>query len=83
MIKVLFFAAFREQLGCEQLVLKNGDYPDRLSSLRQQLAEKGGDWLEVMTSERALVAVNQTMTKVDHILTEGDEVAFFPPVTGG
>lgn len=83
MIKVLFFAGYREQLGCDQLILKTGEYPQTLSELRQQLADKGDDWREVIASERTLVAVNQTMTRADRVLEEGDEVAFFPPVTGG
>lgn len=83
MIKVLFFASYREQLGCDQLVLKSGDYPATLTALREQLAERGTEWHEVMNSSRTLVAVNQTMTRSEHELAEGDEVAFFPPVTGG
>ena len=83
MIKVLFFAGYREQLGCEQLVLKTGEYPETLSALRAQLADKGDDWREVISGVRTLVAVNQTMTRAEHVLEEGDEVAFFPPVTGG
>ncbi|OED46536.1 molybdopterin converting factor subunit 1 [Endozoicomonas sp. (ex Bugula neritina AB1)] len=83
MIKVLFFAGYREQLGCDQLVLKTDEYPETLSALREQLACKGEDWREVVSSNRTLVAVNQTMTRTEHVLEEGDEVAFFPPVTGG
>ncbi|WP_299731316.1 molybdopterin converting factor subunit 1 [uncultured Endozoicomonas sp.] len=83
MIKVLFFASFREKLKCEELLVDEGSYPELLSSLKSQLAEKGDDWREVMMSERTLVAVNQTMTRKDVSLKSGDEVAFFPPVTGG
>ena len=83
MIKVLFFAGYREQLDCDQLKLKTGEYPETLSALREQLAEKGDDWREVISSERTLIAVNQTMIRTDHTLEEGDEIAFFPPVTGG
>ena len=83
MIKVLFFASFREKLNCEEVILDEGHYPESLSSLRSQLAEKGDNWREVMASERTLVAVNQSMTRKDVTLQSGDEVAFFPPVTGG
>lgn len=83
MIKVLFFASYREQLGCDQLVLKTGEYPQTLTELRNILAERGGDWQDVMNSPRTLVAVNQAMTRAEHELAEGDEIAFFPPVTGG
>lgn len=83
MIKVLFFASYREQLGCDQLVFKPGDCPKTLTELRGQLAERGTVWQEVMSRPGTLVAVNQTMTRAEHELTDGDEIAFFPPVTGG
>lgn len=83
MIKVLFFASYREKLNCDQLTLSEGEYPEQLSDLRSQLAEKGDDWREVLNDKRTLVAVNQAMTRSDSALKAGDEVAFFPPVTGG
>ncbi|WP_257294763.1 molybdopterin converting factor subunit 1 [Endozoicomonas sp. YOMI1] len=83
MIKVLFFASFREKLNCEQLTLEEGEYASLLSALKSQLAERGEHWREVMMSDRTLVAINQTMTRQDVTLQSGDEIAFFPPVTGG
>ncbi|WP_257264681.1 MoaD/ThiS family protein [Endozoicomonas sp. ONNA2] len=83
MIKVRFFASFREKLDCEQLTLEEGEYASLLSALKSQLANKGEAWREVMISERTLVAINQTMTRQDVTLQPGDEIAFFPPVTGG
>lgn len=83
MIKVLFFASFREKLNCEQLILEEGEYASLLSALKSQLAEKGEDWNEIMMSDRTLVAINQNMTRQDAALQPGDEIAFFPPVTGG
>nr|MDT0252927.1 MoaD/ThiS family protein [Endozoicomonas sp.] len=83
MIKVRFFASFREKLNCEQLSLGEGEYSPSLSALKSQLADKGEEWREVLMSDRTLVAVNQNMTRQDVTLHSGDEVAFFPPVTGG
>lgn len=83
MIKVLFFASFREKLNCEQLTLEEGEYSPSLFALKSLLAEKGEEWHEVVISDRTLVAVNQTLTRQDMTLHSGDEVAFFPPVTGG
>ncbi len=83
MINVLFFASYREKLDCEKLQLGSGEYPKTLSELREQLSKKGDDWCEVLNDSRTLVALNQTMTRKDFELNEGDEVAFFPPVTGG
>lgn len=81
MINVLFFASYREKLGCDKLQLE--EYPATLTQLRAQLVEKGDDWREVLEDSRTLVALNQTMTRKDFELNDGDEVAFFPPVTGG
>ena len=83
MMKVLFFASYREQLNCNELALPPEEQPANLSALRQQLSGKGDDWREIMEDSRTLVALNQTMTRYDAELKDGDEVAFFPPVTGG
>ena len=80
-MRVLFFARFRERLNCAELELAVA--PPSLVSLKQQLAERGERWAEVMAAETLLVAVNQTMIHGDVALAAGDEVAFFPPVTGG
>ncbi|WOG26823.1 molybdopterin converting factor subunit 1 [Endozoicomonas sp. 8E] len=81
MIKVLFFASYREKLGTDRLEL--AEIPENLSALRSLLSERGQDWQEVVNDSRTLVALNQTMTRKDFAIKEGDEIAFFPPVTGG
>ncbi|KEQ19229.1 molybdopterin converting factor subunit 1 [Endozoicomonas numazuensis] len=81
MIKILFFASYREKLGVDSLELP--EVPANLSALRAMLCEKGADWQEVVTDSRTLVALNQSMTRKDFDIKEGDEIAFFPPVTGG
>lgn len=88
-IKVLFFAKLREQLNCKQLDIALSEAAD-VTALIAKLASQGGPWADVFNngdtnSKRSplLVAVNQSMTSVDHVLQAGDEVAFFPPVTGG
>ncbi|HOY23759.1 MAG TPA: MoaD/ThiS family protein, partial [Cellvibrio sp.] len=40
-------------------------------------------WLEFLASDKLLFSVNQTLVKASHPIQDGDEVAFFPPVTGG
>jgi len=81
-IRVLFFAQLREQLQCENLSL---ELPADLSvtGLREKLIELHPTWLEFLASDKLLFSVNQTLVKASHIIQDGDEVAFFPPVTGG
>ncbi len=81
-INVLFFAAFREQLDCGQLQL-NVSNDLTVADLKQQLAEKGSKWHTVFSSNTLIIAVNQELVEDEHRLQDNDEVAFFPPVTGG
>ena len=83
-VKLLFFAALREQLGTsgEELELPGG--VTTLGALRAHLAARGGKWGEALAEGRLVrMAVNQDMAKPGAALRGGDEVAFFPPVTGG
>jgi molybdopterin synthase sulfur carrier subunit len=83
-VKVLFFAALREQLGSagEEIELPAG--VTTLGGLREHLRARGGNYAKAF-AEKALVrmAVNHEMAKPGAPLGPGDEVAFFPPVTGG
>jgi len=84
MIKVLYFAALREQLGAtsEQLDLDPG--LTDLAALTARLRKRGGAWEEALGgSQSLLMAVNSELAGLDTPLTDGDEVAYFPPVTGG
>lgn len=83
-IRLLFFAGLREALGVarEDLVLP-ADVRS-LGALRALLASRGGAWAQQMAPGRNLrAAVNQDMAGPEVALKDGDEVAFFPPVTGG
>lgn len=82
-VKVLFFAGLREALGTgsESLVLP-GDVAT-VGGLRDLLAARGEPWSALATTKNLRVAVNQQMVGLDGSVKVGDEVAFFPPVTGG
>lgn len=84
MIAVHFFASIREALDCD---LEKLDLPEGVTTvdgLIRHLAEKhGGQWLDVLDAGNVMIAVNHEMRDRSAILAEGDEVAFFPPVTGG
>ncbi|POT58046.1 molybdopterin synthase sulfur carrier subunit [Citrobacter amalonaticus] len=81
MIKVLFFAQVRELTGADSLEVP-ADFPT-VETLREHLAATGDRWALALEDGKLLAAVNQTLVSFDHPLVEGDEVAFFPPVTGG
>jgi sulfur-carrier protein len=81
MIQVKFFASLREQLATRQLELV-AEYPTA-GALRQALAARSPVWARVLGADSVLVAINQSVQPWSTPLVDGDEVAFFPPVTGG
>jgi len=82
MIKVLLFAQLREQLNTEQLNLD--DFRGNcVADLKQMLANMGEQWKSKFSGNNILAAVNQTIVDDKATVRDGDEVAFFPPVTGG
>ncbi|MDF0534610.1 molybdopterin synthase sulfur carrier subunit [Shewanella yunxiaonensis] len=83
MINVLFFAQVRELLGTPSIQLEAGEHVATAAALREHLAAKNEKWARVLESDKLLVAVNQTLSNWHAEVRDGDEVAFFPPVTGG
>ncbi|MCP4586426.1 molybdopterin converting factor subunit 1 [Pseudoalteromonas sp.] len=81
MNKVLFFAQLRERLGCDSVQVDAQGMSVR--QLRQTLAERDGRWHTWLLDKDVLVAVNQILVDDNAALGIGDEVAMFPPVTGG
>lgn len=80
-MQVLFFAQLREDLGTASIVLE--EPVESVAQLRLLLQAKGQKWQTLLSADRSLAAVNQTLCDDRQSLNEGDEVAFFPPVTGG
>ncbi|MDX1504658.1 MAG: MoaD/ThiS family protein [Spongiibacter sp.] len=81
MITVLFFARLREALDCRELRL---DYAGDVAGLRGELArQKGEVWGEILGDDNIICAINQAVATDSAVVKAGDEVAFFPPVTGG
>ena len=82
MIKIVFFAALREQLDCAELSLKADDV-ETVGDVKQRLSDKNSQWQQTFSKGSLLSAVNHDMVDDSHLVKSGDEVAFFPPVTGG
>jgi molybdopterin synthase sulfur carrier subunit len=84
MVTLLYFASLRERLDCarEQVALPVGTAT--VGALVEVLRARDGRWSEAFAPGRDWrVAVNQQMAVAATPLKPGDEVAFFPPVTGG
>ncbi len=83
-LKVLYFAALREQVG---IASEEIDLPREVvtvAGLRAHLAQRGDAWKSALAEGKLIrMAVNQDMAKPSASIKAGDEVAFFPPVTGG
>ncbi len=81
MIKVLFFAQTKELVGTGEVEISESFAT--VEELRQNLVTRGDKWELALEAGKLLVAVNQAIVPLDFAISEGDEVAFFPPVTGG
>jgi molybdopterin synthase sulfur carrier subunit len=82
-VKVLFFASVRERLGTAECELDGDTLPADLDALREALAARGDAFREVLAQPNLVCAVNQAVVHGNAALGPGDEIAFFPPVTGG
>lgn len=85
MITILYFARFREKLGIDQEKMPlSADASATVQTVLDQLIARGGLWEELLGGDKGvLVAINQEMASRGTSVKEGDEVAIFPPVTGG
>ena len=79
-LKVVFFARYREVLGLDGEAVE-GEFVS-IEQLRAHLMQRGGAW-QVLAESNLMCARNEELCKLDEPLADGDEVAFFPPVTGG
>lgn len=80
-VKVLYFAGLKEALGLPGETIDLPAGVATVGALRDWLVGQGRD--KLATAKNLRCAVNQDMAKLDATIKDGDEVAFFPPVTGG
>jgi len=83
MIQLRYFASLRERLGIGDEAVTLPDDVDTVAGLQRWLQERGEPWSAALADERLLVAVNHELTERVAGVRDGDEVAWFPPVTGG
>jgi molybdopterin synthase sulfur carrier subunit len=82
-LTVKFFARYREALGVDSLKVE-GDFAtvdDVRAHVLQMQAQHDG--AEVLSEQNLMCARNEDLCQLDEPVTDGDEVAFFPTVTGG
>jgi len=82
-IKILYFARLRDELDCSEEAFELAAESCSVAQLKQQLADRDGVWQQVFTESLVLVAVNKAIANTETVIQTGDEIGFFPPVTGG
>lgn len=84
-VQVKFFAQLREQLDCDEctfeLPIDNALFT--VETLKSELGKKSPTWKNSLDSGKVLMAVNHELVGASYVVKADDEVAFFPPVTGG
>ena len=83
-MKVLYFAWMRERVGLAEEEVKLPDDVTNVAGLIEWMKTRGGGFQNAFTEMTVVrAAVNQVHVELSHPVVDGDEVAFFPPVTGG
>jgi molybdopterin synthase sulfur carrier subunit len=83
-MKLLYFAWLRARIGCTEEEVELPPWVHDVAGLLDWLRSRGDTYAEALRDLSVVrVAVNQDYVENDHPLREADEVAIFPPVTGG
>jgi molybdopterin synthase sulfur carrier subunit len=84
MLRIVFFARVKEELGCPGLELRYSEDCKTVGLLKEQLCQQEtGSWRDVLSEDNLICAVNHTVADDTVVIADNDEVAFYPPVTGG
>lgn len=81
MITVLYFAKLKEDIDCDKETIDWHTELRTIADLKARLSQRGEHWQSGLNN--CLCAVNHTMAQDHHSINDGDEIAFYPPVTGG
>ncbi len=84
MIKIRYFAKLSESLQMKIEDMEYSEQTENVDDIIQRLIGRGEPWASEFTGDsKFLVAVNHEMCEPGAAVKDGDEIAFFPPVTGG
>lgn len=83
-VKILFFAHLREKAGKSEITVPLPSSKIYLSELPHLIIDKEPDLKSVFSNSVTIhVALNHKILRQDQLIKEGDEIAYFPPMTGG
>ena len=87
-ITIKFFSALREALGQSEFELNLRELPSTekqidVAAIKAFLSKRGTDWRDALNQPNLVHALNHKVVFTDAVVSEGDELAFFPPMTGG
>lgn len=83
MIRLLYFASLRETLETDSEELIWQQELNAVTSLKHHLSIRGNQWSCFSNDNTILAAINQKIANDNDLISDGDEIAFFPAVTGG
>jgi molybdopterin synthase sulfur carrier subunit len=83
-MKILYFAWVKDRVGISEETIDLPSDINSISGLIEWMAARGGNYADVFASTKSIrIAVNHSYAPVDQSISNDDEIAFFPPVTGG
>ena len=87
-ITIKLFSALREALGESEFqldlsVVSEASAQVDVAAIKRLLSQRGPEWKEALNQPNLVHALNHKVVFTDAVVSEGDELAFFPPMTGG
>ena len=83
MVQLRFFAGLREALGVGEEALALPVDVRTVTELREWLQQRSATWQQALSNAQLLTAVNHELVQGDACIVDGDEIAWYPPVSGG